>query len=84
QVDTSVSQMLSGNGTVQGAINGAENRMESLGDRYTRMEQSVEQTIGRYREQFSQLDGMIAEMNQTSNYLSNQFASLEAQTGGGG
>jgi flagellar hook-associated protein 2 len=83
QVDGAVNQMLSGSGTVQGAISGAENRIESLGDRYTRMEQSVEQTIGRYREQFSQLDGMIAEMNQTSSYLSNQFSALESQMNAG-
>ncbi|MDR5899041.1 flagellar filament capping protein FliD [Halomonas vilamensis] len=83
QIDTSVGQMLSSYGTVQGAINGSENRVESLGDRYTRMEQSVEQTIGRYREQFSQLDGMIAEMNQTSDYLTNQFAALESQMSAG-
>ncbi|WP_075880542.1 flagellar filament capping protein FliD [Vreelandella massiliensis] len=83
QIDTSVDQMLSRYGTVQGAINGSENRVESLGERYTRMEQSVELTISRYREQFSQLDGMIAEMNQTSNYLSNQFSALEAQMNAG-
>lgn len=83
QIDNSVDQMLSGNGTVQGAINGAENRKETLGDRYTRMEQSIEQTIGRYRQQFGQLDGMIAEMNQTSNYLTQQFSSMQSQLNAG-
>lgn len=81
QVDTAVEQMLSTSGTVSGAISGSENRVESLGDRYTSMEQSIGQTIERYRTQFGQLDGMIAEMNQTSNYLTEQFASLDAQLG---
>lgn len=82
QVNTAVEQMLSTNGTVSGAISGSESRIESLGERYTSMEQSIGQTIDRYRTQFGQLDGMIAEMNQTSNYLTQQFDSLDAQLGG--
>lgn len=82
QVNTAVEQMLSTNGTVTGAISGSESRIESLSSRYTSMEQSIGQTIDRYRTQFGQLDGMIAEMNQTSNYLTQQFAALDAQTGG--
>lgn len=82
QVNTTVEQMLSTNGTVTGAISGSESRIESLSSRYTSMEQSIGQTIDRYRTQFGQLDGMIAEMNQTSNYLTQQFAALDAQTGG--
>lgn len=81
QVNTAVEQMLSTNGTVTGAISGSESRVESLGERYTSMEQSIGQTIERYRTQFGQLDGMIAEMNQTSSYLTEQFASLDAQLG---
>lgn len=81
QLSGSVEQLLSSNGSVQGAINGSENRIESLGDRYTNMEQQVERTIGRYRTQFGQLDSMIAQMNQTSSYLTQQFASLDAQLG---
>jgi flagellar hook-associated protein 2 len=81
QVSTTIEQLLSANGTVSGAISGAENRVESLGERYTRMEQSIDQTISRYRTQFGQLDSMIAQMNQTSNYLTQQFDALDAQLG---
>lgn len=81
QLGDSVGQLLSSNGSVQGAINGAESRIESLGSRYTNMEQQVERTIDRYRTQFGQLDGMIAQMNQTSSYLNQQFAALDAQLG---
>jgi flagellar hook-associated protein 2 len=45
------------------------------------MEQSIDQTISRYRTQFGQLDSMIAQMNQTSNYLTQQFDALDAQLG---
>lgn len=81
QVNTAVEQMLSSNGAVTGAISSSENRIESLESRYTSMEQSIAQTIDRYRTQFGQLDGMIAEMNQTSNYLTQQFDALDAQLG---
>lgn len=81
QINTMVGQLLSTNGTVTGAISGAENSIESLGERYTSMEQSIEQTISRYRTQFGQLDGMIAQMNQTSSYLTEQFSALDAQLG---
>nr|WP_273422384.1 flagellar filament capping protein FliD [Halomonas sp.] len=81
QVNQTIEQLLGTNGTVSGAISGAENRIESLGERYTRMEQSIEQTISRYRTQFGQLDSMIAQMNQTSSYLTQQFDALGAQLG---
>ena len=79
KVNTMVEQLLSTSGTVTGAITGAENSIESLGERYTRMEQSIDQTISRYRTQFGQLDSMIAQMNQTSSYLTEQFDALDAQ-----
>lgn len=81
QVNQTIEQLLGSNGTVSGAISGAETRIESLGERYTRMEQSIEQTISRYRTQFGQLDSMIAQMNQTSDYLTQQFDALDAQLG---
>ncbi|MDT0500491.1 MULTISPECIES: flagellar filament capping protein FliD [unclassified Halomonas] len=68
-------------GLVSRSIEGAEGRMERLGERYTRMEASVERTIDRYRTQFGQLDAMIANMNQTSSYLTQQFDALDAQLG---
>lgn len=76
-------QLLSSNGALGGSITGAENRIDSLGERYGRMEQSIEQTIDRYRTQFGQLDSMIGQMNQTSDYLTQQFAAMDAQLGRG-
>ncbi|WP_430468690.1 flagellar filament capping protein FliD [Vreelandella titanicae] len=81
QINTTVEQLLSSNGRVEGAITGAESLKASLVEQYTRMEQSIEQTISRYRAQFGQLDGMIAQMNQTSSYLTQQFDALDAQLG---
>ncbi|MDI5922781.1 flagellar filament capping protein FliD [Halomonas sp. LR5S13] len=79
RVGDAMGQMLDDSGLVSRAVEGAEGRLDRLGDRYTRMEEGVERTIERYRTQFGQLDGMIAEMNQTSSYLTEQFANLDAQ-----
>lgn len=81
KIEASIGQMLGDSGVLKGAISGAENRVKSLDTRYERMEKSIEGTISRYRSQFSQLDVMIAQMNSTSSYLTQQFDALDAQLG---
>nr|WP_290698923.1 flagellar filament capping protein FliD [Halomonas sp. UBA3074] len=81
KLEASIGQMLGDSGVLKGAISGAENRVKSLDTRYERMEKSIEGTISRYRSQFSQLDVMIAQMNSTSSYLTQQFDALDAQLG---
>lgn len=76
-----IAQASGDNGALGGAISGAESRIKSLNERYARMELSIEATISRYRTQFGQLDGMIAQMNQTSDYLFQQFEIMNAQLG---
>ncbi|MBD3896153.1 flagellar filament capping protein FliD [Halomonas sp. ML-15] len=83
QLNQSLDQMLGSNGLVENTISGAESRVESLNERYARMEKSIEATISRYRIQFGQLDAMIAQMNQTSDYLTQQFSAMDAQLGRG-
>ena len=78
---TAIDQLTGKNGTLGVAISGAENRIESLNTRYERAELSIERTIERYRVQFGQLDSMIAQMNQTSTYLNQQFDALDAALG---
>ena len=81
QLSETVTQLIGSNGALGGAISGAESRIESLNDRHARMEQTIEATVARYRTQFGQLDGMIAQMNQTSDYLMQQFDMMNAQLG---
>lgn len=79
--NATLERMLDDNGLISNTVEGAESRVESLDERFTRMEASVERTVERYRSQFAQLDSMIASMNQTSTYLMQQFDSLNAQLG---
>ena len=52
-----------------------------LDQQYIRTEQQIERTMERYRAQFVQLDLMVAQMNQTSQYLTEQFDMMNAQMG---
>ncbi|MFP4137066.1 MAG: flagellar filament capping protein FliD [Halomonas sp.] len=86
RLDDTLGQLLGSSGTVESAIGGSENRIESLDNRATRMQESIEQTMERYRTEFGQLDSMIGEMNQTSQYLTQQLSGMGGggQAGGGG
>ncbi|RAH36582.1 flagellar filament capping protein FliD [Halomonas sp. SL1] len=76
----SLDNMLDSDGMVQRAIDSSEGQVERIEDRFDRTEQSIERTVERYRSQFSQLDGLIAQMNSTSAYLSQQLAGLNTQS----
>lgn len=68
-----IDKTLNSTGIISNAITSSENRIEDLRDRYTRLESNIEKNIDRYRTQFQQLDSMIAQMSQTSNYLNQQL-----------
>lgn len=74
-------QMLGDSGLLETAMSGVENRISSIETRAERMEVSINRTIERYRQQFVQLDSMVAEMNRTSSYLTQQFDNLNAMLG---
>ncbi|MCE8034508.1 MAG: flagellar filament capping protein FliD [Halomonas sp.] len=74
-------QVLRDRGLLDNAKRGLESRITGLKDRHERMEKSIEQTMQRYRAQFGQLDAMVANMNQMSNYLFQQFDMMNAQLG---
>ncbi|RUO23214.1 flagellar hook protein [Aliidiomarina iranensis] len=81
KIDVSISQLLQSDGPIKNTTQGLQDSIGRLDDRFLRMEESIEKTIDRYRSQFSQLDSMIANMNSTSNYLTQQFDIMNAQLG---
>ncbi|MBN8412623.1 flagellar filament capping protein FliD [Halomonas cupida] len=78
-LDDTLAAILDDGGLLDNATSGLETRMESLERQYERTEKSIDATVSRYRTQFGQLDSMIASMNQTSSYLTQQFDALNAQ-----
>lgn len=78
RLNATLESITSDEGIIQSSKNSAEQRIDSLEERKLRMESSIERSMERYRKQFGQLDGMIAQMNSMSNYLTQQFDMLGA------
>lgn len=77
----SMKRFLGDDGMIKSSITSSETRIESLKDRFERMERTIDRSIERYRRQFGQLDVMMAQMNSMSAYLSQQFDIMNAQLG---
>ena len=82
RLNATLESITADDGIIQVSVNSAESRIDNLDERIARAELSIERNIARYRSQFSQLDGMIAQMNSTSAYLSQQFSMLSAMKSG--
>lgn len=78
-LNTSIEQLLRDDGPLKNSKSGLEANNRRLDDRFSRMEESIDKTIDRYRNQFAQLDNMVARMNSTSAYLMQQFDIMNAQ-----
>jgi flagellar hook-associated protein 2 len=59
-------------------IEGFEARLDGLDDQRERLNRRLAAVEARYTREFSALDGLIAGMNQTSNYLSAQLGALNS------
>ena len=63
-------------GTLTAATKGLNTTLELLGKQYTAMSERADTAVARYKAQFTRLDMMMSSMNQTSSYLTQQFAAL--------
>ena len=79
-IDETMGSILDDGGLLQAATDGIDTTLSRLDDRYTRMQESIDATVERYRTQFASLDSLVAQMNSTSSYLTQQFDALSAQT----
>jgi len=72
-----VKPMLAGeHGLLTTSENGARTMVASLTKDFEQTELRIDATIERYRKQFVALDGMVAQMNGISNYLTQQLGML--------
>ena len=81
RLDETLAEMVDDGGTLDDATEGLETSIESLQRQYNRTEDRINSTLARYRTEFQKLDSMIAQMNSTSTYLTQQFDALNAQLG---
>ncbi|WP_459618413.1 flagellar filament capping protein FliD [Bordetella sp. 2513F-2] len=77
-MQAATSAALGDNGTIKARTDGLQLTVDSLEARYERTEASIEATMEIYRQQFTQLDVLVAQMTQTSEYLTQQFANLSS------
>ncbi|PXY90798.1 flagellar filament capping protein FliD [Gilliamella apis] len=73
EVFAKVSSFIDSDGMIDTATNGLNSTLKSLDKRYEQVNNSIDQTIERYRVQFTKLDILINELNGMSNYLTTQF-----------
>jgi flagellar hook-associated protein 2 len=68
--------MLSSKGVIQTRTDGINSTLKRLSDQEATIQDRLTQTEARYRAQFNALDTSMAKMKSTSNYLTQQLASL--------
>jgi flagellar hook-associated protein 2 len=76
QVDTLITSFNSSTGLLKSAQNSVNTTLKALDKEYERTQERVDATIARYQTQFSQLDTLMARMNQTGAYLTQQFSAM--------
>ena len=73
-LDTKLSDFLSNRGAIQGATDSISKKLNSLTDQYNSASKRIDDTIARYKMQFTNLDKMLSMFNSTSSYLTEQFS----------
>jgi len=64
-------------GALTNVTNGLTDSLKDLNDKYTQTQDRIQSTMDRYKAQFTALDVLVAQLNQTKTYLTQQFASLQ-------
>lgn len=76
QLDALVEGFSATGGALKVATDGITASIKDLDEQYSDMELRVQTKMERYRAQFTQLDLLVSSMNNTANYLTQQFANM--------
>jgi flagellar hook-associated protein 2 len=76
QVDSYVDPYLGTTGLIQGRTDGLGTQLDDISNQRDRLDYRIQKIQERYTRQFSALDALIANMNSTMSYLSQQLATL--------
>jgi flagellar hook-associated protein 2 len=83
QVSSATDGILGGNGktgSLEISQESIQDTIDDLQDQYNSMQDRINATINTYRQQFVQLDSMVAQMNSMSDYLTQQFSAMSASS----
>ncbi|QBX80316.1 flagellar filament capping protein FliD [Citrobacter tructae] len=76
KIATEVKGYLADDGIIDSAQDSINATLKKLTKQYLSVSASIEDTVARYTAQFTQLDTMMSKLNNTSNYLSQQFTAM--------
>lgn len=76
KLDTLASSFLNSTGPITGRTDGISKTIKDIGNQRDALNRRLADVETRYRAQFTALDTMISSMNSTSNFLTQQLASL--------
>ncbi|AZY49097.1 flagellar filament capping protein FliD [Bordetella avium] len=79
RVSAATDKILGDSGTIKSQTDGLEKTIASLKKQYESTSTQIEATMANYRNQFVKLDALVSQLKVTSNYLSQQFASLSTK-----
>lgn len=67
---------LADDGIIDSAQDNINATLKKLTKQYLAVSTSIDDTIARYKAQFTQLDTMMSKLNNTSSYLNQQFTAM--------
>lgn len=79
-IATNMTSWLSSTGILQAATDGVSKTLNNLTDQYNTASTRIDNTIARYKTQFTALDVLISKLNSTSSYLTSQFSTTSSST----
>ncbi|MBO9357808.1 flagellar filament capping protein FliD [Bordetella petrii] len=80
KMQAAADSILGDDGAIQARTDGLQDTVDSLQDQYDRTKISIQATMDNYRAQFTRLDSLVAQMNNISNYLTQQFDAMSKQS----
>ncbi|MEN5015158.1 flagellar filament capping protein FliD [Erwinia sp. Eh17-17] len=80
KIATNLTSWLSSTGIIQAATNGVSKTLNNLTVQYNKVSDTIDATVTRLKAQFTALDVMISKLNNTSSYLTQQFATTNSST----
>ncbi|KFK92018.1 flagellar filament capping protein FliD, partial [Serratia sp. Ag2] len=74
EIHNEIQTYIKTDGIIEESTKSISSDLKDLDDQITRVSESIQNTIERYKQQFVQLDAMMSKLNGTSAYLTQQFA----------
>lgn len=78
KIATEVKGYLADDGIIDNAQDNINATLKNLTKQYLSVSNSIDETVARYKAQFTQLDTMMSKLNSTSSYLSQQFTAMSS------